>query len=73
MSNQIQQITVATDDRVGLPGHCQREELIVIHITGDATCCAGVFVSERQIHQRHQERVPGLRLAIPVEPGSFPT
>ena len=30
---EFQQIPVATDDRVGLPGHGQRKELVVVWIT----------------------------------------
>ncbi len=33
MGDQLRQVAVATDDRVGLSGHAQREEFVVVRIT----------------------------------------
>jgi hypothetical protein len=68
--DKIQQIAVAADDRVGLSDYGQRQELVVIRITRGASGCSSIFVPERQLDQRAEERVPALRLAIPVELGS---
>jgi len=70
MRTQLQQVAVATDDRVGLTSHRQCEELVIARVPGDADRCCGILVPERQCHQSRQKQVPGLWLAILVKPGS---
>lgn len=73
MGDKIQQVAVTTDDRIGLPGHGQCQELVVIPITRSPDRCSRIFVPQRQLDQRDQERVPALRFAVMVELGPVQT
>lgn len=58
VGDQIQQVTVAADDGIGLTGDSQREELAVIDVTRGARRGSSIFMPQRQLHQRRQDRRP---------------
>lgn len=57
MKAQLQQIAIATDDRIGLSGDGQRQELVVIRIARSTGRGSSIFMSRRQLYRRSQERI----------------